>query len=410
MWNTVETKVMALRQLIQWSGHPVVVLLQETGVLPPRFVFHCLYWHTFTVVNSSSAGVTILERRDSQLHIGDFVHHPKGKAIVLELIYKCIPVQVVNVYMSAKGTTKEYRPLLQWLRAHVAPDSRLVLVGGDFQCNPGWLADCVSVNTEIALVLSEFVAHMAMLPFTHGMSGRTWASAQGFVGALDFFLSRRVSPEIGTVRVENESVFPSDHYPVRLCLHTLPAPVPPGNPTSRARLNLGTNVCKWQQETFADSCAGLRSLPPTATSETYQHFVNVVTTTVEAVFGPLSTPDAVPSLVSVAARVLHALLKAHRRWWLTAPLVRKVIAARKKVRQAWGVVGLERSLEVVPLARPGEGQKSCQVGLSSPPTKALHGAHRAHLCQWQTSPPRGTGCGGSRSIPCSSFAPHSSLH
>ena len=129
-----------------------MVLLQETGISPPRFVFHCLYWHTFLVVFSSSAGVAILVRRDSRLHVGDFVHHPEGRAIVLELVYKGTPVHVVNVYMSAKGTAKEYCPLLQWLRAHVGPDSQLVLMGGDFQCNPGWTVDCVSVNTEIALV------------------------------------------------------------------------------------------------------------------------------------------------------------------------------------------------------------------------------------------------------------------
>ena len=135
-------------------------------------------------------------------------------------------------------------------------------MGGDFQCNLAWSANCVSVNTEITPVLSQFVTDMALLPFTHGMSGPTWISAQGFVGALDFFLSRRVCPEVGTVRVENESVFPSYHYPVRLSLHTLPTLVPPGNPASRARFRLGTGVCKWQQETFADSCADLRSLPP----------------------------------------------------------------------------------------------------------------------------------------------------
>ena len=119
----------------------------------------------------------------------------------------------------------------------------------------------MSVNTEIDPVLSEFVADMTLLPFNHGRSGPTRVSAQGFVGVLDFFLSRRVSLEIGTVRVENESVFPSDHYPVRLCLHTLPALVPCGNRASKARFNLGTSVCNWQQETFAHSCASLHSLP-----------------------------------------------------------------------------------------------------------------------------------------------------
>ena len=61
----------------------------------------------------------------------------------------------------------------------------------------------------------------------------------------------------------------------------------------------------------------------------------------------------VHGLVRAAARVVYALLKAHRRSWLTAPLVCKVIVARRALRQAWDVVGLERSLEVVPLARPG---------------------------------------------------------
>ena len=42
---------------------------------------------------------------------------------MLDLVYKGPPVEVVNVYVSAKGTAKETRPLLQWLRAHVAPDS-----------------------------------------------------------------------------------------------------------------------------------------------------------------------------------------------------------------------------------------------------------------------------------------------
>ena len=209
--RTVKTKVMALRQLLQWAEYPAVVLLQETWVQPPRFVFHCLYWHTVAKVASSSARVAILVHCDSQLHVGDFMHHPKGRAIVLELVYKGVPMQVVNVYMFAKGTAKEYRRLLHWLRAHVAPNSRLVLIGGDFQCNPGWSADCVSVNTEITPVLSGVVSDMALLPFTHGICGPTCISAQGFVGALDFFLSRRVSPEVGTVRVEIESIFPSDH-------------------------------------------------------------------------------------------------------------------------------------------------------------------------------------------------------
>ena len=124
-------------------------------------------------------------------------------------------------------------------------------------------------------------------------------------------------------RVENESVFLSHHYTVRLSLHTLLALVPAGNTASRARFRLGTGVCKWQRETFEDSCAGLRFLPPAAMSESYQHFVSVLTTAAESVFRPPGTIDTVPGLVSAAARVLHALLKAHRRWWLTAPRVQQ---------------------------------------------------------------------------------------
>ena len=244
--HTVKTIVVALRQLLEWAEYRAVVPLQETGVLPPRFVFHCLYLHTFTKVALSSAGVSVLVCCDSHLHVGDFKHHPEGRAIVVELVCKGVSMQVVNVYMSTKGTAKEYRPLPHWLRAHVAPDSELFSVGGHFQCIPGWSAGCVFVNTEITPVLSEFVTDMALLPFTHGMSGPTWIIAQGFLGARDFFLRRRVSSEVGTFRVESESVFLSDHYLVYLTLRTLLALVPPRNSACRARFCRGTGVFKWQ--------------------------------------------------------------------------------------------------------------------------------------------------------------------
>ena len=77
--HTVKTEIVALRPLLQWCGFFAVVFLQEIGTRPPHFMFHCLYWHTFTVVSSSFAGVAILVRRDSQLHVGDFTHHPDSQ-------------------------------------------------------------------------------------------------------------------------------------------------------------------------------------------------------------------------------------------------------------------------------------------------------------------------------------------
>ena len=99
-------------------------------MLPSRLVFHCLYWHTFTMVSSSSSGVAVLVLRDSHLHIGDFTHHRGGRAMPLEVTYRDTPIQVVNTYLSAKGTPKECRPLLEVLRAQMTPDSGVVLLGG----------------------------------------------------------------------------------------------------------------------------------------------------------------------------------------------------------------------------------------------------------------------------------------
>ena len=59
--HTFKTKVMALRQLLQWSRYPAMVLFQETGILPPPFRVSL----PFTIVSSSPAGVAILVRRDS---------------------------------------------------------------------------------------------------------------------------------------------------------------------------------------------------------------------------------------------------------------------------------------------------------------------------------------------------------
>ena len=90
--HTVKQTVVVLRGLLQASGYPAVVLLQERGLLPSRLALHYLCWHTFRVVSSSSTGVGILVRRDSQPHIGDSIHHPEGKPIVLELVYRGTPI------------------------------------------------------------------------------------------------------------------------------------------------------------------------------------------------------------------------------------------------------------------------------------------------------------------------------
>ena len=121
---------------------------------------------------------------------------------------------------------------------HVAVHSRLVLLGGDFQCYPGWSLACVSVRTRIALVLLEFLAPMHLHRFIRGMQGPTSVSAHAFIGALHFFLRRRASPEVGVVHVENDTIFPSDQYSVGLRLLTFPALTAPGNPIALAHLKM----------------------------------------------------------------------------------------------------------------------------------------------------------------------------
>ena len=180
--HTIKTKIVALRQLLQWSGYPAVVLLQEVGVLPSCFAFHCLYWHTFTVISSSSNGVAVLVRRDSQLHIGDFTHHPQARAIVLERTYCDTPIQAANAYLSAKGTAKEYRPLLQWLHAHVTPNLRLVLLGGYLQCNLGWWTDCVSVHGNRS-GLARVCGRHAFASFRSWHVGAHMGQCAGFRGS-----------------------------------------------------------------------------------------------------------------------------------------------------------------------------------------------------------------------------------
>ena len=68
----------------------------------------------------------------------------------------------------------------------------------------------------------------------------------------------------------------------------------------------------------------LLSMPPTSPPEPYLHFVAVMVTAAEAVFGLPNKPDTVPGLVSSAARMLHTLVWAHPRWWLNALMVRRL--------------------------------------------------------------------------------------
>ena len=99
---------------------------------------------------------------------------------------------------------------------------------------------------------------------------------QGFKAALDFFLSRRASSQVGVVCVENESILLSNHYNARMRLFTVPALVAATNPPSRPCFNLGFSVGEWQHGAFADSCMTLHSMPPAAVPHAYRHFVTVI--------------------------------------------------------------------------------------------------------------------------------------
>ena len=125
-----------------------------------------------------------------------------------------------------------------------------------------------------------------------------------------------------------------------------------------------------------------------------------MTTAAEGCFCPLSAPDTVPGLLSSAARVLHILVRARRRPWLNAPLVRKVVAACKALRHAWDVVGLECSLEVVPFARP-EGVKGRNTVAFYANT--LHPTAKPHICQ-SAGGPHGSSSGW-KPRPISSLRP-----
>ena len=213
---------------------------------------------------------------------------------------------------------------------------------------------------------------MQLCPFVHGMRGPRWSLHK----VLWYFFSRDASPGVGVIHVESEGVFPYHHSPVRLRLLTLRALATPSNPLARACFKMGSNVSQQQQQIFADNCSSLLSAPPAALSEVYCHFVIATTTAAEAIFGPPDTPDTTPGLVSSAARVLHTLVRAHPRWWLRALVVRKVVAARRAVRQAWDVVGLECSLEVVPFPRRGGGGgRIAEVRLLGTSAQTVHVTH-----------------------------------
>ena len=142
------------------------------------------------------------------------------------------------------------------------------------------------------------------------MRGTTWVSAQGFIGALDFFLSRPMSSQVGEVLVESKSVFPSDHYRVQIRLLTIPALAAPGiqppqlvsswGPVSAN--GSGTLLQTIERSTFHAPGRCDRDMPPFCGCHDHGG---------RSGFGAPSTPDTVPGLVTFAANVLHALVKAH---------------------------------------------------------------------------------------------------
>ena len=96
------------------------------------YVFLCLYR-----AHTRKSTLCRAERLEwlcgcEETQIRYFTHRLARKAPVLEVPNCDTPIEIFKVSMCAKKTAKEYPLVLQWLRAHVARNSHLLVVGGDF--------------------------------------------------------------------------------------------------------------------------------------------------------------------------------------------------------------------------------------------------------------------------------------
>ena len=177
--HTVKTKVLGLHR--QWCCF-------RRWVFGLRILFfHCLYWHTHTHTSIYVVGrighlsAPLLPIADGGFYAPPGWHnHHTGNHLsgIAHTNSKC-----VHVWYRAR---QRNIPLLPWLRARFAPDSRLVLLGGNFQAMRGDL-------TIVCLSTQEFVFGTHLRPIVHGMHGPTSVSAHGLLGVLDIFLGGNIS-------------------------------------------------------------------------------------------------------------------------------------------------------------------------------------------------------------------------
>ena len=94
---------------------PDIILLQKIGKLPRDFIFHPLHMAFYTCTDRNSLGVAILLRRVLGIQFQEQHVSLDCRAIVIVLLYKSQPLQVINLYLKLKAEAFEIRSTLDWL-------------------------------------------------------------------------------------------------------------------------------------------------------------------------------------------------------------------------------------------------------------------------------------------------------
>ena len=221
-----------------------------------------------------------------------------------------------------------------------------IIMGGDFQHNPGWHPDFPTSAPSTVRALQDILPS-SVLPARPVTAEPTWVSPRGHVGALDHVISSAKA----TITSHVEVVFPSDRIPqvARFwSIHPI-SPLPAIHAKGRYLLpkTPGKHMVKQFREAFGHFQPVWRHQK---LNVAVMSFSKAVEHTAQTVAGPLPSYLNTPGPMMQIQTHFKRLLDQHPRWWTNPEKVKAVPASRTKIRPAWELAEVEKALQIAPIA------------------------------------------------------------
>ena len=273
------------------------------------------------------------------------------------------------------------RSLLAWVPSVMAPRRGVyTLMLGDLNANPGWAMGFRIAPAALSVLWEDFLQDTGLSRCTPSVEVPRWTDGRGCLGVIDHVLQRS-SPKKGSLWVDEDSPFPSDHRPVVWGAQGVLDPEIRPKVLLRARhFQVRDQGITGAYHTALVAARQERGARPEDLAGLYAYFLASTLRAVESTHGPPREFRELPRRVDEVHRQLQAHAKRWPRWWESLDPLKGLLHLRSDVAEAWEVGNLQRYLphlpEVAPFTRPSRWAFRCLYGPArTPPVQPRFSAH-----------------------------------